>query len=51
MDTSKLLRLKNKKIAKMGDDYVIFMPRNYIRNELINPSKRYNIYLEEVKEE
>ena len=49
MDITKFLRLKNKKIAKTGDDYAIFMPRNYIRNELIDPKARYNVYLEKVE--
>ena len=50
MDITKLLKLKNKKIAKMGEDHVVFIPRNYIRNELIDPKKRYNIYFEEAKD-
>ena len=50
MDITKLLCIKNKKIAKTGDDYAIFMPRIYIKNELINPKLRYNVYLEKIEE-
>lgn len=36
-----------RKPSKQGDDYFFKIPRNYIRNNLINPEKIYNIYLEE----
>lgn len=31
------------------DDYIFKIPRNYIRNELINPNKTYWVICEEIK--
>lgn len=47
----KLLKLKEKKLAKMGQDYIISIPRIYIRNGIIDPKKIYNVYLEAIDEE
>lgn len=44
----KLIKLKEKRLAKMGPDYVVIIPRNYIRNGLLDPEKRYNIEFVEV---
>lgn len=45
-----LVKLKNKKIAKSGPEYLVIIPRNYILNDLIDPKKLYNIEFTEVKD-
>lgn len=49
MTQDKKLIKFTKKPAKQGEDYVVIIPRLYIRNDLINPQKTYNIYFEEIE--
>ena len=35
-----------RKPAKMGEDYIFWIPRVYIKNGLVNPSFEYAIYLQ-----
>jgi len=49
MDVKKLLKLKEKKLARMGPHYIVIIPRNYIKNGLIDPHKLYNVYFEETE--
>ncbi|MEX2680394.1 MAG: hypothetical protein Q6373_002245 [Candidatus Sigynarchaeota archaeon] len=34
-----------RKPAKMGDDYIFWIPRVYIKNGLVDPSVEYDVYL------
>nr|MDO8114918.1 hypothetical protein [Candidatus Sigynarchaeota archaeon] len=34
-----------RKPAKMGDDYIFWIPRVYIKNGLVDPNAEYEIYL------
>jgi hypothetical protein len=45
-----IITLDNKKLASMGPDTVIIIPRKMVKYNVIDPDKRYNVYLEEVKE-
>jgi hypothetical protein len=45
-----IITLDNKKLASMGPDTVIIIPRKMVKYNIINPDKRYNVYLEEIKE-
>ena len=47
----KIFTLENKKLASMGPDYVIIIPRKLIQYKVIDPDKIYNIHFEEVSEE
>ena len=40
--------LENHKFAKMGDDYVVVIPRGVIKHKILNPNKKYNIRFEEI---
>ena len=35
----------DRKPAKMGEDFVFWIPRVYIKNELIDPACEYHVYL------
>jgi len=37
--------VKNKPIAKMGPDFIIWIPRDMIRSGQIDPSEKYEIFL------
>ncbi len=51
METEKkIFTLENKKLASMGPDYVIIIPRKLIQYKVIDPEKTYNIHFEEVLE-
>ena len=47
----KIFTLENKKLASMGPDYVVIIPRKIIQHKVIDPDKIYNIHFEEVSEE
>ena len=47
----KIFTLENKKLASMGPDYVLIIPRKLIQYKVIDPEKIYNIHFEEVSEE
>lgn len=50
-EKKKLIALKNKKLTSQGSDYVVWVPRVFVKNGIIDPEKRYNIYFEEIEEE
>jgi len=54
MNNEKIKKLKlitfERSPAKMGDDYIFWIPRLYIKNNLIDPNKKYKIYIEELDE-
>ncbi|HME50880.1 MAG TPA: hypothetical protein VKM55_01560 [Candidatus Lokiarchaeia archaeon] len=35
----------SRKPAKMGQDYIISIPRLYIRNGIVDPNETYEIYM------
>jgi hypothetical protein len=35
----------DRKPAKMGEDFIFWIPRVYIKNELIDPACEYHVYL------
>lgn len=45
-----MITLRKKKLASMGPDTVLIIPRAYIRDELLDSNKVYNVTFEEVKE-
>ncbi|MFW9999727.1 MAG: hypothetical protein ACFE9Q_10815 [Candidatus Hodarchaeota archaeon] len=47
----KTFTLENKKLASMGPDYVIIIPRKLIQYKVIDPNKMYNIHFEEIQED
>jgi hypothetical protein len=47
----KIFTLENKKLASMGPDYVVIIPRKLIQYKVIDPEKIYNIHFEEASEE
>jgi len=38
------------KLAKMGVDYIVWIPRKLIKYKIIDPEKKYNIIFQEIKE-
>jgi len=43
--------LEQHKIAKMGPEFIVVIPRKIIQHKIIDPGKLYNIHFEEVVEE
>ncbi len=39
-----------KKPAKHGDYYIFHIPNSFIKEGLIDPKKKYTIYLEEIED-
>ena len=37
-----------RKPAKMGADYIFWIPRTYIRNGLVDPTVEYEVYLKRI---
>lgn len=50
-EEKKIFTIENKKLASMGPDYVVIIPRKLIQYKIIDPEKLYNIHFEEVSEE
>jgi len=47
----KVFTLERRKIAKMGPESIVVIPRKIIQYKIIDPGKLYNIHFEEVVEE
>ena len=47
----KVFTLKNVKLASMGPDTIVYIPRSLIKHRVLDPEKRYNIHFEEISEE
>jgi len=47
----KIFTLERHKIAKMGPESIVVIPRKIIQYKIIDPGKLYNIHFEEVVEE
>ncbi|KKN33207.1 hypothetical protein LCGC14_0806020 [marine sediment metagenome] len=41
----------SKKPAKHGDYYIFHIPNSFIKEGLVDPSKKYTVYLEEHEED
>ncbi len=39
-----------RKPAKMGEDYIFWIPRVYIKNGIVDPACEYEVYLHKKKE-
>jgi len=46
-----IFTLESYKLASMGPDYVVIIPRKIIKYKVLDPDKHYNIHFEEVSEE
>ncbi len=47
----KIFTLENVKLASMGPDTIVYIPRALIKHKVLDPEKRYNIHFEEILEE
>ena len=47
---NKFFTLENYKLASMGVDFIVVIPRKIIKYKVLDPNKRYNIRFEEAKE-
>jgi len=39
-----------RKPAKMGEDFIFFIPRVYLKNGLVDPTCEYEVYLKQKKQ-
>lgn len=46
----KFFTLKGVKLASMGPDTIVYIPRALIKHKVLDPEKRYNIHFEEILE-
>ena len=44
----KIFTLENVKLASMGPDKIVYIPRALIKHKVLDPNKIYNIHFEEV---
>ena len=44
-----MVTLKEKKLASMGPDVILIIPRQYIKDNILDPNKLYDITIEEAK--
>jgi len=47
----KIFTLENVKLASMGPDTIVYIPRALIKHKVLDPEKRYNVHFEEISEE
>jgi len=47
----KIFTLEDVKLASMGPDTIVYIPRALIKHKILDPEKRYNIHFEEISEE
>jgi hypothetical protein len=47
---TKIFTLTNVKLASMGPDTIVYIPRALIKHKILDPSKRYHVHFEEVGE-
>ena len=47
----KIFTLENIKLASMGPDTIVYIPRALIKHKVLDPEKRYNIHFEEIPED
>ena len=46
-----IFTLENIKLASMGPDTIVYIPRALIRHKVLDPEKRYNVHFEEIADE
>ena len=46
-----IFTLENVKLASMGPDTIVYIPRALIKHKILDPEKRYNVHFEEISEE
>jgi len=46
-----IFTLENVKLASMGPDSIVYIPRKLIKYKILDPEKRYNVHFEELSEE
>jgi len=47
----KIFTLENVKLASMGPDTIVYIPRALIKHKVLDSEKRYNVHFEEILEE
>ncbi len=47
----KIFTLENVKLASMGPDTIVYIPRALIKHKVLDPKKKYNVYFEEIPED
>ncbi len=47
----KIFTLENIKLASMGPDTIVYIPRALIKHKVLDREKRYNVHFEEILEE
>lgn len=50
-DEQKIFTIEKKKLASMGPDFVVIIPRKAIEFKLLDPNKLYDITFKEVQDE
>ena len=46
-----IFTLENIKLASMGPDTIVYIPRVLIKHKVLDPKKRYNVHFEEISDE
>ncbi len=46
-----IFTLEHVKLASMGPDTIVYIPRALIKHKVLDPNKIYNIHFEEISEE
>ena len=46
-----IFTLENVKLASMGPDTIVYIPRALIKHKILDPEKIYNVHFEEVSNE
>ena len=46
-----IFTLENVKLASMGPDTIVYIPRALIKHKILDPEKNYNVHFEEISEE
>ena len=47
----KIFTLENAKLASMGPDTIVYIPRALIKHKVLDPKKKYNVHFEEIPED
>jgi len=46
-----IFTLENVKLASMGPDTIVYIPRALIKHKILDPEKKYNVHFEEISGE
>ncbi len=47
----KIFTLENVRLASMGPDTIVYIPRALVKHKVLDPEKKYNVHFEEILEE